>query len=134
MIGYAAGVFDMFHVGHLNLLRRASEHCDQLVVGVTTDELCLARKGKSPIVPFAERLKIVESIRYVDAVIPQTTMDKMAAWEKIGFSRIFVGDDWQGTPTWAKYEADFAQVNVEVVYLPYTVQTSSTILRERLLA
>lgn len=134
MIGYTTGVYDLFHVGHLNLLRRAADQCDQLIVGVTTDELCLARKGKQPIVPFAERVEIVQAIRYVHRVVPQASMDKMEAWYTHRFDRVFVGNDWQGTPQWETYEAQFAEVGVDVVYFPYTVTTSSTVLRERVLS
>ena len=131
VIGYTTGVFDLFHVGHLNILKRAKEQCDYLVVGVTVDEL-VAYKGKKAFIPFEERAAIVESIKYVDKVIPQTSMDKMAAWEKLHFHKMFVGDDWKGTDTWNHWEEEFAKVGVEIVYFPYTAKTSSSELREAL--
>ncbi|MBA2386891.1 MAG: adenylyltransferase/cytidyltransferase family protein [Acidimicrobiia bacterium] len=131
VIGYTTGVFDMFHIGHLNVLRRARELCDHLIVGVTTDELCLARKAKRPVIPFRERREIVAGIRYADAVVPQRTMDKMDAWAEYRFHRMFVGDDWRGSDLWNRFEREFAEVGVELVYLPYTMNVSSTVLRER---
>jgi len=122
----------MFHVGHLNLLRRAREVCDHLIVGVTTDELCVASKGKSPVIPFAERLEIVASVRYVDRVVAQSSLDKIAAWQQHPFNRMFVGDDHRGSERWNRYEREFSETDVELVYLPYTVHTSSTLLRQRI--
>lgn len=130
VIGYTTGVYDMFHTGHLNLLRRAREQCDELVVGVTTDDLVIDRKHKSPIVPFSERVQIVEAIRYVDRVVAQESMDKWAAWQRIRFHRMFVGDDWKGTPQWDAYERQFSEVGVEIVYFAYTEGTSSTKLNQ----
>lgn len=132
VVGYTSGVFDMFHIGHLNILRNASRHCDRLVVSVTTDELALARKGKTPIVPWSERAEIVASCRYVDEVVPQSTMDKLAAWEEIRFDVIFVGDDWRGSKSWNELERRFGEVGVRVHYFPYTKHTSSTVLRDRI--
>lgn len=132
IIGYTTGVYDLFHVGHLNLLRNARAMCDKLIVGVTTDEL-VAYKFKKSVIPFSERLEIVRSIRYVDAVIPQETMDKMEMWQKIRFDVMFVGDDWYQSPTWRQLEEQFAAVNVKIVYFPYTKGTSSTLLNETLL-
>ena len=131
VIGYTTGVFDLFHVGHLNILKRAKEQCDYLIVGVTVDEL-VAYKGKKAFIPYEERAAIVEAIRYVDKVIPQDSMDKMAAWEKLHFNKMFVGDDWKGTNTWNHWEEEFAKVGVEIVYFPYTKKTSSTLLLEAL--
>lgn len=133
IIGYTTGVFDMFHVGHLNILRKAKELCDFLIVGVTTDELCQSYKHKDPIIPYEERKAIVEAIRYVDKVVPQTDRDKFGAWERIRFNRMFVGDDWKGSPLFSEVERKFKEVGVEVVYFPYTQGTSSTLLREKLL-
>ena len=129
MLGYTAGVYDLFHVGHLRLLERAAAGCDHLTVGVTTDELSFSAKGKYPIVPFEERSALVAAVRFVDAVVPQHDIDKFVAWQELGFDRIFVGSDWQGTPRWVALEERFASVGVEVVYLPYTESTSSTALR-----
>jgi glycerol-3-phosphate cytidylyltransferase len=131
-IGYTTGVYDMFHVGHLNILRNARAQCDHLIVGVTTDEMSESRKGKRPVVPTAERMQIVESIRFVDQVVPQTSSDKMQAWRDHRFDVMFVGDDWKGTPTWDALEAEFAKLGVEIVYFPYTTHTSSTMLRRAL--
>ena len=132
IIGYTTGVFDMFHVGHLNILRRAKEQCDYLIVGVSTDELVLHDKNKTPIIPFPDRCKIVEAIRYVDKVVPQVDKNKFAAWEKLKFNKMFVGSDWQGTPQWNEFEKQFSPVGVEIVYLSHTDGISSTILREKI--
>ena len=131
IIGYTTGVFDLFHVGHLNILRRAKEQCDYLIVGVTVDEL-VSYKGKQAWIPYEERAAIVSAIRYVDKVVPQTTMNKMEAWEQYHFNRMFVGDDWKGSDVWNNWEKEFAKLGVEIVYFPYTKQTSSTQLREAL--
>lgn len=131
VIGYTTGVFDLFHVGHLNILRRAKEQCDYLVVGVTVDEL-VAYKGKKAFIPFEERAAIVEAIKYVDKVVPQTTMDKMTAWNELHFHKMFVGDDWKGTDVWNHWEEEFSKVGVKIIYFPYTAQTSSTELRTAL--
>ena len=129
-IGYTTGVFDLFHIGHLNVLKRAKLECDYLIVGVTTDEVAEARKNKKPIIPFVERMEIVEHIDFVDEVVPQTSMDKMEAWNNLKFDKMFVGDDWKGTESWNKLEEEFAKVEVEIVYFSYTRHTSSSILRE----
>ncbi len=131
-VGYTSGVFDMFHIGHLNILKKAKENCEYLVVGVTTDELA-HYKNKSAIIPFEERLAIVEAIKYVDKAVPQENMNKLEACKKYGAEVIFVGDDWKGTDKWNKIEQDLATIGAEVVYFPYTKGTSSTILREKLL-
>lgn len=131
-IGYTTGVFDMFHIGHLNILRRAKEKCDFLIVGVTTDELCYSRKKKNPIIPQEERAEIVRAIRYVDQVVMQENMDKLAAVKENKADVVFVGSDWKGTASWERYEEEFAQVGCDVVYLDHTDGISSTILRERL--
>ena len=131
-IGYTSGVFDMFHIGHLNILKRAKEQCDYLVVGVTTDELALY-KNKSAIIPFEERLAIVDAIKYVDKAVPQENMNKLEACKKYNAEVIFVGDDWKGTEKWNKIEEELASIGAEVVYFPYTKGTSSTIQREKLL-
>lgn len=131
-IGYTTGVFDMFHVGHLNILKRAKEQCETLVVGVTTDELCYKRKNKYPIVNERERMEIVAAIRYVDKVIPQADMEKIKPVRKLGADAVFVGSDWKGTASWDQYERDFAEVGCVVVYLDHTDGISSSILREKL--
>ncbi len=132
IIGYTTGVFDMFHIGHLNILRRAKEHCDYLIVGVSTDELCESYKHKKPIVPYEERKAIVEAIRYVDEVVPQIDRNKYGAWERVKFDRMFVGDDWKGSSLFSELEERFKAVGVDIVYFPYTRGTSSTLLREKL--
>ena len=132
IIGYTTGVFDMFHVGHLNLLRRARENCDRLIVGVSTDEVVREYKHHDPIVPFNERVEIVKAIRYADEVVPQTSMDKFAAWERLRFNRLFHGNDWKGSAMYNEVEAKLRAVGVEVVYFEYTKGTSSTLLSERL--
>lgn len=134
LFGYTTGVFDMFHIGHLRILERAKAECDQLIVGITTDELSLAEKGARPIVPFYERRQIVSALRCVDLTVPQTSMDKRQAWESLRFDRMFVGDDWRGTPRWNTLEREFTEVGVEIVYFPYTDSTSSTQLRATLTA
>lgn len=131
-IGYTTGVFDMFHVGHLNILRCAKSLCDYLIVGVSTDEL-VEYKNSECIIPFDQRVEIVRAIRYVDAVVPQVSMDKMEAWKKLKFDVIFVGDDWFGTEKWDNYERDFKEVGVSVVYFPYTSGISSTELKSKLI-
>jgi len=130
IIGYTTGVFDLFHIGHLNILRKAKQNCDKLVVGVTTDELLRKYKNKNPIIPFEERLDIVKSIKYVDEVVPQEDMNKLSHWEKLKFNVVFVGDDWQNTDKWDKIEKDFKAVGVEIIYFPYTKGISSTLINE----
>lgn len=132
IIGYTTGVYDMFHIGHLNILKRAKEQCDYLIVGVSTDELVQHDKNKTPVIPFSERMQIVEAIRYVDKVVPQPDKNKMAAWERHHFNKMFVGSDWQGTPQWIEFEKQFSVVGVEIVYLSHTDGISSTILRDKL--
>lgn len=132
IIGYTTGVFDMFHIGHLNILKRAKEQCDYLIVGVSTDELCKSYKKKEPIIPYEERKAIIEAIKYVDKVVPQTDRNKFAAWERIKFDVMFVGDDWKNSPLFTELENKFNDVGVKIVFFPYTKTTSSTILREKL--
>lgn len=131
-IGYTTGVFDMFHIGHLNILKRAKEQCEYLIVGVTTDELCAERKKKVPVICQEDRVEIVKAIRYVDQVELQRDMDKLAAVRKFGADVVFVGSDWKGTPTWDLYEKEFESVGCSVVYLDYTDGISSTVLRKKL--
>lgn len=122
----------MFHIGHLNILRRAKEQCDYLIVGVSTDQLVQHDKHKTPVIPFADRCAIVEAIKYVDKVVPQPDKNKFAAWEKYHFNKMFVGSDWKGTPQWQAFEEQFAPVGVEIIYLDHTDGISTTILRDRL--
>lgn len=132
VIGYTTGVYDMFHIGHLNILQRAKEQCDYLIVGVTTDKLCEMRKNKIPIICQEERKKIVEAIKYVDLVVDQDDMDKIGAFYKYHFDVVFVGDDWKGTDSWNQYEKRFSEVGVKVIYLSHTDGISSSLLREKL--
>ena len=120
----------MFHIGHLNILRRAKEQCDYLIVGVTTDDLCLKRKNKKPIINEKDRMAIVEAIRYVDRVVPQADMEKIRPVKELGADAVFVGSDWKGTDAWNEYEKQFSEVGCTVVYLDHTDGISSTILRE----
>lgn len=131
-IGFTSGVYDMFHVGHLNILRRAKELCDYLIVGVSTDEVVETYKHKRPIIPFEDRVAIIEAIRYVDKVIPQVTMDKMKTWEQVHFDVMFHGDEWKGTELYNKYEKEFAKVGVSIEYLPHTEGINSSMLRDKL--
>jgi glycerol-3-phosphate cytidylyltransferase len=131
-IGYAAGAFDLFHVGHLNILRMAKSRCDFLIAGVVSDEICEATKGKRPIVPLEERLEIVSSIEFVDSAIADMWPDRLDTWREVGFNVFFKGDDWYGTARGLELERRFAEVGVAVEYFPYTVHTSSTGLRSAL--
>jgi glycerol-3-phosphate cytidylyltransferase len=131
-VGYAPGVYDLFHVGHLNVLRRASELCDELVAGVVSDEMALLAKGARPVVPLDERLEIVAGVRYVDRAVAEVVPAKVDTWQDVRFDVIFKGDDWRGTPKGDLLEAQMATVGVEVVYFPYTRHTSSTLLRQAL--
>ena len=126
------GTFDLFHVGHLNILKRAKEQCDYLIVGVSTDALVQHDKNKTPIIPFAERCAIVEAIKYVDKVVSQDNKNKIEAWKKYHFNKMFVGSDWKGTSVWNGFEKQFAPLGVEIVYLKHTDGISSTILREKI--
>ncbi|WP_395245671.1 adenylyltransferase/cytidyltransferase family protein [Agromyces sp. MMS24-K17] len=131
-IGYAAGAFDLFHIGHLNILKHARSECDHLIAGVVGDELLEVRKGRPPVVPLAERMEIVRHITFVDEVYAEVLPDKLDIWRDLGFHRFFKGDDWRGTAEGLRLEREFAAVGVEVVYFPYTVHTSSTVLRQAL--
>lgn len=131
VIGYTTGVYDLFHVGHLNLLKNAKGMCDKLVVGVTVDEL-VAYKGKKAMIPFEDRIEIIRSIKYVDAAVPQYDMDKLTACKKLGAQILFVGDDWYGTEKWQEYEKEFNAAGIRIVYFPYTAGTSSTQIRNTL--
>ncbi len=130
-IGYTTGVFDLFHIGHLNMLKNAKGLCDKLIVGVTTDEL-VAYKHKKAIIPFEDRLEIVRSIKYVDSAIAQESMEKFEMWKKIKFDIMFVGDDWYDTDKWKNYEEQFGKVGVKIVYFPYYKGVSSTLINKTL--
>ena len=126
IIGYTTGVYDMFHIGHLNVIQRAKKQCDYLIVGVSTDRLVLKEKNKTPVIPYEERAAIVAALKCVDQVVPQEDKNKFGAWEKLHFHKMFVGSDWQGTDVWKKYEEQFKPLGVEIVYLPHTDGISST--------
>ena len=132
IIGYTQGTFDMFHIGHLNLIRNAKRHCDYLIVGVNKDELVESYKNKRPIIPLEERVEIVRAISYVDEVIATDTLDKTKIWEKVHFDEIYIGDDWKGNERWEKTGKEMEQLGAKLVFLPYTKDTSSTMLREKL--
>lgn len=131
-VGYTTGVFDMFHIGHLNILQRAKEQCETLVVGVTTDDLCYKRKNKYPVICQADRMAIVQAIRFVDKVVEQTDMEKIRPVKELGADAVFVGSDWKGTEAWNLYEKQFAEIGCTVVYLDHTDGISSTIIRNKL--
>ncbi len=131
-VGYAAGAFDLFHIGHLNILKHAKSQCDYLIAGVVSDEMLELTKGISPVIPLAERLEIVRHIAYVDEAVPETVPDKLDMWRELKFDVFFKGDDWRGTEKGMRLEREFAEVGVEVVYFPYTMTTSSTQLRKAL--
>lgn len=131
LVGYAPGAFDLFHVGHLNLLRRARLECDYLIAGVVSDQVALEQKGRYPVVPEDERLEIVASLDVVDQAVLEVTTDKLATWERVRFDTIFKGSDWIGSQKWTALEREFAARGVRVVYLPYTEHVSTSILRTR---
>ncbi|MDC1050746.1 adenylyltransferase/cytidyltransferase family protein [Candidatus Marinimicrobia bacterium] len=131
-LGYTTGVYDLFHIGHLNLLRKAKSYCEKLIVGVSTDDL-VAYKNKKAVIPFEERIEIISSIKYVDDVIKQKNFDKFKVWKDLKFNVMFVGDDWKGSPSWLEYEKKFKSVDVDIVYLPYTKGTSSTLINQILI-
>lgn len=130
-IGYTTGVFDMFHIGHLNILKKAKEQCDYLIVGVSTDENVISYKHKTPVIPYEQRVAIVEAIKYVDMVVPQTNMDKFEAWQRLHFDVMFHGSDWKGSSMFNEVQRKLASVGCDVVFLPHTDGVSSTILKEK---
>lgn len=132
VIGYTTGVFDLFHVGHVRLLKNAKSLCDQLIVGVTVDEL-VSYKNKKSVIPFEERAEIVAACEYVDLVVPQTSMDKLEAYERYKFDLMFVGDDWFKTTKWKKFDKEFKKLSVKVIFFPYTHSTSSTLINQTLI-
>lgn len=132
VIGFTAGTFDMFHIGHLNLLKNAKSRCDYLIVGVNSDQLVEEYKKKKAVVPLEERMEIIRSIRYVDEVMRIDSLDKVLSWKKKHYDLLFIGDDWKGNPRWMKTEEEMAKYGVRVIYLPHTEGTTSTLLREKL--
>lgn len=132
VIGYTTGVFDMFHIGHLNILRRAKERCDYLIVGVSTDECVESYKHRTPIIPYNQRSAIVAAIKYVDEVVPQVSMDKLEFLKQRHFDVMFHGDEWKGTELYNRYEQEFALYDARIEYLAHTQGISSTILRDKI--
>lgn len=126
IIGYTTGVFDMFHIGHLHLLKKAKNHCDYLIVGVSSDELVEEYKGKKPIIPFEHRVEIISALSYVDEVLIQSHRDKIKAYHDVGFDVMFVGDDWKGSELFKAIEKELAEFGSSVVYFEYTKEVSST--------
>tara|TARA_B100002019_G_C21078497_1_gene502569 strand:+ start:221 stop:634 length:414 start_codon:yes stop_codon:yes gene_type:complete len=131
IIGYTTGVYDLFHVGHVRMLKNAKSMCEKLIVGVTVDDLVLY-KGKRAVIPFEERLEIVGACQYVDLAVPQLSMDKLDAYKRYKFNRMFVGDDWYKSKEWEKFEEIFKKEGVDIMYFPYTKSTSSTLINETL--
>lgn len=131
-VGYTTGVFDMFHIGHLNILKKAKEQCDFLIVGVSTDELVKQYKNKTPVINFANRKAIVGAIKYVDKVVAQENMDKLKAWENLHFDVIFHGDDWKGSNMYNEMEKALKDVGCDLIFLPYTKGISSTLLTNKM--
>lgn len=131
-VGYTTGVFDTFHIGHLNILKRAKEQCEYLIVGVSTDELVKEYKNKTPVIPYSQRVEIVKAIRYVDKVVAQTSMDKVGAWEQLKFDAMFHGDDWKNSALYDDYQKAFKEIGVDLVFLPHTAGVSSTEIAKKL--
>jgi len=129
-IGYTTGVFDLFHIGHLNILRRAKEQCEYLIVGISTDELVLEYKNRKPVIPFEERKQIVEAIKYVDQVVPQETLDKVDAYMRLKFNILFQGDDWKNSSIYSQTIKKFEEMDIDIICFPYTKETSSTLLTQ----
>lgn len=126
IIGYTTGVFDLFHVGHINILKSSKSLCDKLIVGISTDELVKKNKNKNPVIPFSERIEIVRNISFVDLCVPQEDDNKILAWNKLKYHKLFVGDDWFQNKKWKDYETELKSKNVSITYFPYTKGTSST--------
>lgn len=131
IVWYTAWVYDLFHVWHVNILKRAKSMCDRLIIWVSVDDL-VKYKWKQPVIPFEERIRVVEACKYVDAVVPQDSMDKMDAYNRYKFDVMFVWDDWYKTDKWKNFEEELKNVWVKIVYFPYTKWTSSTIINETL--
>ena len=131
-VGYTTGVFDMFHVGHLNIIKKAKEQCEYLIVGVSTDDLVENYKNKRPIIPFEQRIEIVSAIKYVDRAVAQTDMDKTVAWRELKFDAVFHGDDWKGSPLYGEIEKKLAELGVDMVFIKHTDGISSTLIAEKL--
>jgi glycerol-3-phosphate cytidylyltransferase len=133
IVGYTTGVYDLFHIGHVNMLRNAKSMCDRLIVGVTVDQL-VAYKNKKAVIPYEERVEIVRACRFVDLAVPQDSMDKVEAYHRYKFDKMFVGDDWYKTGKWQAYDEQFKVLGVKIMYFPYTQSTSSTLINSTLVA
>ena len=131
-IGYTDGVYDMFHVGHLNMIREAKKLCDFLIVGVHSDEIVEGYKHRKTVINEEDRREIVEAIKYVDKAVVNTTRDKIELWKKHKFDVVFIGDDWKGTERWNNFEKVLGEVGVSVEYIPYTQGISTTKIRQKL--
>ena len=131
-VGYTTGVFDMFHIGHLNIIKKAKEQCDYLIVGVSTDDLVESYKNKRPIIPFEQRLEIVAAIKYVDLAVAQTDMDKTVAWRELKFDAVFHGDDWKGSLLYGEIERKLSDLGVDLVFIKHTDGISSTMIAEKI--
>lgn len=132
IVGYISGIFDLFHIGHLNILRNCKGLCDKLIVGVVVSEVVLQHKNKKPIIPLNERIDIVRNIKFVDVVIPQEIVDRYEIWKKLKFDVLFVGDDWYDKKSWNEYEKKLKKVGVKTIYFPYTKRISSTLIRKKM--
>ena len=132
IIGFTAGTFDMFHIGHLNLIKNAKSRCDYLIVGVNSDQLVQEYKGKKVIVPLEERMEIIRSLKYVDEVMQIDSLDKKVSWDIKHYDLLFIGDDWKGNPRWESTRVEMEQYGVQTIFLPHTEGTTSTMLRDKL--
>jgi len=132
LIGFTAGTFDMFHIGHLNLIKNAKSRCDYLIVGVNSDQLVQEYKGKKVIVPLEERMEIIRSLKYVDEVMQIDSLDKKVSWNIKHYDLLFIGDDWKGNPRWESTRVEMEQYGVQTIFLPHTEGTTSTLLRDKL--
>lgn len=132
IIGYTAGVYDLFHIGHLNLLRNAKSMCDKLIVGVKSDEMVAKKKKGGATIPFEERIEIIRNLKCVDVAVPMYELDIIGEAKKVKANIIFVGDDWYESERWESYERELKESNIEIIYFPYTKKISSTILQEKL--
>ena len=128
-VGFTQGTYDMFHIGHLNLINHAKEQCEHLIVGVNEDKLVEEYKHKTPVIKEDERAEIVRNIKAVDECVITTTLDKLVALDLYHFDAIFIGDDWKGNPRWEQTRLDLAKRGVDLVFLPHTAGVSSTGLR-----
>lgn len=131
-VGYIVGAFDLFHIGHVNILKRARSMCDYLIVGLATDGWMKEYKNKTPIISFGQRKEILLSCKFIDSVVPQEDFDDFKAWEKLKFNIMFVGDDWKNTKRFEELENKFHSVGVKIIYFPYTKEISTTMIKERI--